>query len=62
MTSRNLTRRLKALEARFPPPREPLILQIVAVDPDGSREDGPTFVVPRPALPDRDWQRRPHWR
>jgi len=62
MTSRNLTRRLEALEVRFPPPRQPLILQIVAVSPDGSREDGLTFVVPLPATPDRDWQRTPRWR
>jgi len=62
MISRNLTRRLEELEARQAPPGEPLILQIVGVSPNGSKTDGPTFIVPRPAVPDRDWQRRPRWR
>jgi len=57
-----LVRRLEELEARIAPPREPLILQIVGVSPDGSKTDGPTFIVPLPATPDRDWQRRPRWR
>jgi hypothetical protein len=62
MISKSLTRRLEELEARFPPPREPLILQIVGVSPDGSKTDGPMFIVPLPATPARDGQPRPRWR
>jgi len=62
MISKSLNRRLEDLEARFPPPHEPLILQIVGVSPDGSKTDGPTFIVPLPAVPGSIWQRNGRWR
>jgi len=57
MIGRRLTRRLERLETRFVPAGEPLVIQIYSVSPDGSRTDGPRFIIPRavrwPALAGR---------
>ena len=46
MIGSKLSARLERLEARMEPEREPIVLQIRWVSPDGSSGDGPRFIVP----------------
>jgi len=55
MTNRNLSRRLERLEETSEPSAEPRVWQIVIVDSDGSRRDGPVikWQPPRPVQSQR---------
>ena len=55
MVSKTLARRLERLEEQMAPPPEPRVWQIVFVDSDGSRRNGPTIAW----QPPRPVQRRP---
>jgi hypothetical protein len=45
MTRINLLKRLEELECRILPEDEPVVIQIVFVSSDGTKEDGPRFGV-----------------
>jgi hypothetical protein len=44
--TKTLSRRLERLEEQMMPAGEPTVLQIVAVDSNGNRTNGPRFEVP----------------
>jgi hypothetical protein len=46
MITRNITRRLERLEEETLPIGEPMIIQIICVGSDGTREDGPRYEIP----------------
>ena len=56
MISRNLTRRLKELEARTAPAAEHAIAEVMFVSPDGTEEMAFTVELPTSAEP--AWLRR----
>jgi hypothetical protein len=43
---RTLSKRLERLETRMMPAREPVVIQVQYVAPDGTAEDGPRISVP----------------
>ena len=45
MINRSLSKRLQKLEARLIPPKEPRVLQVRYVSPDGSVRDGPLYQI-----------------
>ena len=48
MALRMLSKKLKQLEKRVPPPTEPLVIQIYAVEADGTRSATPAFTIQVP--------------
>jgi hypothetical protein len=46
MITRNLTRRLERLEEETLPVGEPMVIQVVYVNTDGTERDGPRVEIP----------------
>jgi hypothetical protein len=46
VTGRNITRRLERLEEETLPVGDPMVIQIIYVSGDGTRENGPRYEIP----------------